>query len=93
MNIGIPITDGDSGDAARLVDECWTNGTACEFCGAPDGRVVLRTTNHGPACLVLCTSCRTVPEPVRMWTSFAVNDHRQHVTRARDLADPRRGAQ
>lgn len=90
MHFGTPTPDPGSGDTNRLVSECWTNGTHCEFCGATDGRVVLRVTNHGPACLVLCPSCRAVPEPVRMWTSFAVHDHRQHITRAADRSDPRR---
>ena len=81
---------GFSGDTARLVSECWTNGTDCESCGNRHARVVLRSTNYGHACLVLCSSCRQAPEPLRLWTSFAVNDHRQHITRALDAADPRR---
>lgn len=73
--------------AARLVSECWTNGTSCETCGARNASVVLRATTHGPACLVLCPGCQTTPEPLHLWTSFVVNDHQAHITRARDAGE------
>lgn len=75
--------------AARLVSGCWTNGTSCETCGARNASVVLRTTTHGPACLVLCPGCQTAAEPLELWTAFAAHDHQTHVTRALDAGEIR----
>lgn len=72
---------------SQLVGECITTGRLCELCGARSRGVVLRVTTYGPACLNLCTACRTVPEPLQTRTAIAAMDHRSHITRARDRGE------
>lgn len=72
---------------SQLVAECIASGRLCELCGAQSRGVLLRATIHGPACLNLCTSCRTVPEPLQTRTAIAALDHRSHITRARDRGE------
>lgn len=74
-------------DPAQLVSECWTNGTTCESCGAARASVVLRTTTHGVACLVMCQRCQTAPEPIHQSSDFTVTDHAGHVDRARSAGE------
>lgn len=78
-------------DPPALTPFCYTATCLCELCGSRQAVAVARTTRFGPACMDLCPTCQKLPEPIVVRTPVAARDHREHLTRAADLADPRRG--
>ena len=88
MQFGTPTPPGDS---AGITPFCYAAGWTCELCGARHATVVVRATPYGPACLDLCPACQALPEPLQLRTGTAAREHREHLTRAADIADPRRG--
>lgn len=66
----------------------------CELCSATDRplRVVIRPTiGHGDVCLTACPICAGQSwEYLRASAKQFAADHRRHLTRAADMADPRR---
>ena len=66
---------------------CLASAWACELCGARGAQVTIRNTSFGPACLDLCPSCRKLPAPIVLRTPTAANEHREHLTRARDRGE------
>lgn len=94
MNSGIPSSPGDSAaNDPPVTPFCYVGGWTCELCGGRHATVAVKQTPFGPACMDLCPTCHALPEPIRVLTSTAADEHRQHLTRAADMDDPRRGTQ
>lgn len=83
--------------ASTVTEFCGAGIVWCESCSAMDRplEVALRTTATGQAvCLVLCPVCTTHAPAVysRASAEHFAAEHRTHLTRAADVADPRRGS-
>lgn len=81
------VGDNEANPSSPATSFCLATAWACELCGGRHAQVVIRLTSHGPACLDLCASCRQLPEPIVLRTPTAANEHREHLTRARDRGE------